>query len=207
MAHTAGSRSFAQVLEEERAKNLGGESPDRATLFITTQRKKDGSVVNEESAHVIEMIEELRATQTTESSQSSTARDDLLSQILGPENLGQVRMMGLGPTASTLWGTRNTIAELRRETDELRRHMNERVEQLVEERMKEQMAKHLEQMEQRMTERITEQMMARMRDTMNSLDLTDQTSGNVLNVEANSVSTPRDGPEAEGPWSKVPKNQ
>ncbi|XP_058077001.1 uncharacterized protein LOC131225485 [Magnolia sinica] len=98
--------------------------------------------------------------------------------------------MGLGPTASTLWGTRNTIAELRRETDELRRHMNERVEQLVEERIKEQMAKHLEQMEQRMTERImeqmeqrmteriTEQIMARMRDTMNSLAATDQTSGN-----------------------------
>ncbi|XP_058088149.1 uncharacterized protein LOC131235061 [Magnolia sinica] len=218
MAHTAGSRSFAQVREEERAKNLGGESPDRATLFITTHRKKDGSVVNEESAHVIEMIEELRATQTAESSQSSTARDDLLSQILGPEHPGRVRMMGLGPTASTLWGTRNTIAELRRETDELRRHMNERVEQLVEERMKEQMAKHLEQMEQRMTERITEQMeqrmteriteqmMARMRDTMNSLATTDQTSGNVLNVEADSVSTPRDRPEAEGPQSKVPKN-
>ncbi|XP_058080683.1 uncharacterized protein LOC131228846 isoform X1 [Magnolia sinica] len=68
MAHTAGSRSFAQVREEERAKNLGGESPDRATLFITTHRKKDRSVVNEESAHVIEMIEELRATQTAESS-------------------------------------------------------------------------------------------------------------------------------------------
>ncbi|XP_058103738.1 uncharacterized protein LOC131247837 [Magnolia sinica] len=93
--------------------------------------------------------------------------------------------------------------------------MNERVEQLVEERMKEQMAKHLEQMEQwmteriteqmeqQMTERITEQMMARMRDTMNSLAATDQTSGNVLNVEADSVSTPRDRPEAEGPQSKV----
>ncbi|XP_058068473.1 uncharacterized protein LOC131217554 [Magnolia sinica] len=53
MAHTAGLRSFAQVREEERAKNLGGESPDRATLFITTHQKKDGSVVNEESAHVI----------------------------------------------------------------------------------------------------------------------------------------------------------
>ncbi|XP_058101856.1 uncharacterized protein LOC131246020 [Magnolia sinica] len=119
MAHTVGSRSFAQVHEEEvnsslisklempsfcfnmivtnsfvftwkkRAKNLGGESPDRATLFITTHRKKDGSVVNEELTHVIEMIEELRATQLL-----SSLRVALLETISYPRYWDQSIQVG-----------------------------------------------------------------------------------------------------------------
>nr|XP_043631054.1 uncharacterized protein LOC122602438 [Erigeron canadensis]XP_043631055.1 uncharacterized protein LOC122602438 [Erigeron canadensis] len=54
--HTSGTKSFARLLEEERAKRPDGKGPSGAELFILTRTHKNGQPVNEASAAVISQL-------------------------------------------------------------------------------------------------------------------------------------------------------
>ncbi|XP_058067564.1 uncharacterized protein LOC131216938 isoform X4 [Magnolia sinica] len=101
--HAAGSKSFARIREEER-KKANGEGPSRADMFILTHTCKDGKPVDEASSVVMTKLNE-EISQQPGASQSSTIRNDLLSQVMGEDRHGRVRTYGLGPSPSDLWGT------------------------------------------------------------------------------------------------------
>ncbi|XP_058112926.1 uncharacterized protein LOC131255972 isoform X3 [Magnolia sinica] len=122
--HAAGSKSFARICEEER-KRANGSDLSRADMFILTHTCKDGKPVDEASSVVMTKLNE-EISQQPGASQSSTARDDLLSQVMGEDKYGRVRTYGLGPSPSDLWGA--TSSQQRMTSIDQRR--DERYEEL-----------------------------------------------------------------------------
>ncbi|MQL95873.1 hypothetical protein Taro_028545, partial [Colocasia esculenta] len=59
--HYAGSKNFADIYHEEFLKT--GATLDRGDLFIRTRMKKAGGPVNEESAAMIDKIQDIKLTQ------------------------------------------------------------------------------------------------------------------------------------------------
>ncbi|XP_058097140.1 uncharacterized protein LOC131242477 isoform X2 [Magnolia sinica] len=107
IGHAAGSKSFARIREEERVKRAGGEDPTREEMFILTHTRKDGTPVDEASSVAMFLLQlqlNERISQQPEASHSSTARNDVFSQVMGEDRHGRVRTYGLGPSPSDLWG-------------------------------------------------------------------------------------------------------
>lgn len=98
--HATGTKSFARIREEQRAKRSDGKEPSRAELFILTRTCKNGKPVNEASAAVITQLQDLEKQQDT--SQNSTNRDDMFSRVLGKDKHEHVRCYGLGSSPSDI---------------------------------------------------------------------------------------------------------
>ncbi|XP_058076709.1 uncharacterized protein LOC131225238 isoform X1 [Magnolia sinica] len=104
ISHTAGTKSFARIREEERNKRANGEDLTRVDMFLLTHRRKNGMPVDEALARAMEQLNE-RTSQQPEASHNSTARKDIFSEVMGDERHGRVRTYGLGPSPSDIWGT------------------------------------------------------------------------------------------------------
>ncbi|CAI0400827.1 unnamed protein product [Linum tenue] len=103
-SHTSGSKSYATIREEERAKRADGKTPTRAELFVLTHTRKDGNPVNEDAAEVFEKLQE-KTTQRQQNSDVSDSSHDTFFKVTGEENKKNVSMYGLGgPSPATLWG-------------------------------------------------------------------------------------------------------
>ncbi|MQM04331.1 hypothetical protein Taro_037127 [Colocasia esculenta] len=113
VGHTTGSKSFAMIREEIRQKRDDAKNPSRAELFNITHTRKDGHPINEESARVMifseGMLQEVSSPE--ENTSPKTMKDDLLSQVLGQDKPGRIRMLGLGPTPSSVYGSVPTRAQ------------------------------------------------------------------------------------------------
>ncbi|MQL77171.1 hypothetical protein Taro_009583 [Colocasia esculenta] len=109
VGHTARSKSFAMIREEVRKKRDDARNPSRAELFSITHTRKDGYPVNEESARVMSLLQEESSLAKNTSPRSM--KDDLLSQVLGKDKPGRIRMLGLGPTPSSVYGPVPTRAQ------------------------------------------------------------------------------------------------
>ncbi|PWA73117.1 bromodomain, putative transposase, Ptta/En/Spm [Artemisia annua] len=91
--HTSGTKSFARLREEERAKRPDGQEPSRAELFVLTRTNKNGQPVNEETAAVIAQLRERKA-QKEETSINNDESDDDYDRILGREKKGGMSIYG-----------------------------------------------------------------------------------------------------------------
>ncbi|OMO75205.1 hypothetical protein CCACVL1_16302 [Corchorus capsularis] len=101
--HTAGSKSFARIREEEKARRPGGKEPSRAELYILTHTRKDGQPVDDAAAEIIAKLREKASQRETVSGESNNSQDTLF-QVMGSEKTGRVRTYGMGPTPTELWG-------------------------------------------------------------------------------------------------------
>ncbi|XP_059654060.1 uncharacterized protein LOC132300828 [Cornus florida] len=134
MLHTTGTMSYARKAEKMKLKS--GKAPTRAQLFCATHKsKKDDKASDEHAAKMITQLEELAATQPSNPDEPSP--HDFYAQVRGEERRGRVRMYGLGPTPTSLWGPSPSKAELIRRTsqaeEEARRaraEMNEKVDKM-----------------------------------------------------------------------------
>ncbi|MCD9560466.1 hypothetical protein HAX54_019148 [Datura stramonium] len=92
-----------------------GIEPTLAQIVILTHKpRKDGRPLDEESARTIDMINEKLSNSEGSNEQhprSVAWKGDLYSQVLGNEKTGYVRGLGLGPTPSTLWGSRSSFGK------------------------------------------------------------------------------------------------
>ncbi|XP_058085740.1 uncharacterized protein LOC131233144 [Magnolia sinica] len=104
ISHTAGTKSFVRIREEERNKRANGEDLTRVDMFLLTHRRKNGMPMDEASARAMEQLNE-RTSQQPEASHNSTARKDIFSEVMGDERHGRVRTYRLGPSPSDIWGT------------------------------------------------------------------------------------------------------
>ncbi|CAL1370001.1 unnamed protein product [Linum trigynum] len=101
--HTSGSKSYATLREEERAKRADGKAPTRAELYVLTHTRKDGNPVSEKAAEVIAKLQE-KASEKQQDSEASDSSRDTFRDVMGEEKNSHVRMCGLGPTPNTLYG-------------------------------------------------------------------------------------------------------
>eukprot|EP00268_Persea_americana_P048413 TRINITY_DN5113_c1_g1_i2.p1 TRINITY_DN5113_c1_g1~~TRINITY_DN5113_c1_g1_i2.p1 ORF type:complete len:427 (+),score=59.74 TRINITY_DN5113_c1_g1_i2:167-1447(+) len=144
MNHTAGTRSFARIREEERARNPNGQAPDRIEVFRLTHTRRDGQPVDQAAEDALRQLNE-RMSQQPESSQSSTARNDIFTQVMGEDRRGRVRTFGLGVAPSDIYGPRLSAPEARRMAEDERAKRIESEQSVV--ALKEQM----DQMKTRMS--------------------------------------------------------
>eukprot|EP00262_Sarcandra_glabra_P004689 TRINITY_DN15881_c0_g2_i2.p1 TRINITY_DN15881_c0_g2~~TRINITY_DN15881_c0_g2_i2.p1 ORF type:complete len:504 (+),score=24.40 TRINITY_DN15881_c0_g2_i2:62-1513(+) len=134
LPHTAGTKSFARLRDEEQSKSETQSSPTRAEFFVKTHVHKDGSAVNSEAA---DKIREMQDWITREGSQDSTSRNDIFSRVMGPERNGRVRGYGLGLTPSSLWGSlprpsASEFTEMKNKLHQMEEQMNSTVQQMEE---------------------------------------------------------------------------
>ncbi|MCE3051657.1 hypothetical protein HAX54_050450, partial [Datura stramonium] len=113
MPHTGGSKSIATLMDEQTKNGIG---PTRTQIFILTCKKgMDGRPLDDDFAKAIEMMnEKMRNIErsTEQPLHSVSWEGDVYSQVLGNEKNGYVRGLGLGPTPSTLWGSRSSLGNI-----------------------------------------------------------------------------------------------
>ncbi|MFQ6651846.1 hypothetical protein Gotur_024009, partial [Gossypium turneri] len=95
--HTAGSKSFACVVEVEERSS--GQKVGRLQLFEITHRKKDGSPMTPEAAEIMEKLKDKKAEfEAIASSDSSVHLEDIdnriITEVMGLERYGRVRFQG-----------------------------------------------------------------------------------------------------------------
>ncbi|KAB1205672.1 hypothetical protein CJ030_MR7G017844 [Morella rubra] len=102
--HTEGSRSFVRhTYEMEKEKQI---AIDRTVLYKTVHSRSYGTPMNVDAAEKIEILCNESAT-SQPSRQSRTegtinwSPSDAYAQVLGPEQHGRIRGVGLGPTPSS----------------------------------------------------------------------------------------------------------
>ncbi|MQL90453.1 hypothetical protein Taro_023044 [Colocasia esculenta] len=109
--HCAGTRSVADIHEEERVKGL--QDLDRSDLFIKRHTRKDGKPTNETAKYVIEKLKSLESAQPLSDDSTAhqvAARNYTYTQVLGPDRPGRVIGVGTGPTPTSMWGNESKEA-------------------------------------------------------------------------------------------------
>ncbi|KAM3325369.1 putative protein isoform X1 [Capsicum chacoense] len=94
--HIGGSKSNAKKRAEMMVEV--GKKHGRATLYLATHKKEDGSHVNEAVKDICEKIE-LAVSQST-MDESEVYPNNVVGKVLGKEHSGRVRCLGLGVVPS-----------------------------------------------------------------------------------------------------------
>ncbi|KAH1055714.1 hypothetical protein J1N35_033779 [Gossypium stocksii] len=97
--HTAGSKSFACVAEDEELSS--GQKVGCLQLFDITHKKKDGSPMTSDIGEIMEKLKDKKMKyEAIALSDSSVNLDDIdniiFTEVLGPERYGRVRFHGSG---------------------------------------------------------------------------------------------------------------
>ncbi|KAF5467946.1 hypothetical protein F2P56_012149 [Juglans regia] len=93
VVHNGGSKSYARYAHD--AKKSTETLPNRAQLFVTTHKRKDGTHYNDETRKKYAEMEELLTQDTSRIEMGSEgtmtwASDDVYSKVMGPEWPGRV---------------------------------------------------------------------------------------------------------------------
>ncbi|XP_028193667.1 uncharacterized protein LOC114379240 isoform X1 [Glycine soja] len=99
--HCMGTNNLPRRIHEMTTKAKGVQ-PSRAEIYIDTRTQKDGSIVTEKAAIVIDerkkKMVEAESSQNLQSTQDSTNwTNDIYSKVKGPEKRGRVRCLGKLP--------------------------------------------------------------------------------------------------------------
>ncbi|XP_073221871.1 uncharacterized protein [Cicer arietinum] len=91
-----------EMLKLIEIKKGKGVLPGRKEIYIDTRTRKDGTIVNEKAAKLIEELKkhnnEAGTSQSTQDTQGSMSwKDDIFYQVQGPDKNGRVRCMGKIP--------------------------------------------------------------------------------------------------------------
>ncbi|XP_031482957.1 uncharacterized protein LOC116252671 [Nymphaea colorata] len=108
--HTMGTKSFARLREEEKARTSDGLEPSRVEFFIKTHQKKSGQPVDDKASKIIAEFNRLLS-ELPEESQDKTTKDNIFAQVMGRDQHGRVRTYGLGPVPSDFYGPNSSHAE------------------------------------------------------------------------------------------------
>eukprot|EP00256_Glycine_max_P055915 XP_014623315.1 uncharacterized protein LOC102667599 [Glycine max] len=117
--HCMGTNNLPRRIHEMTTKAKGVQ-PSRAKIYIDTRTRKDGSIVTEKAAIVIDELKkkmvEAESSQNLQSTQDSTDwTNDIYSKVKGPEKRGRVRCLGKLPhqaSSSQSSYTNNRIQKL-----------------------------------------------------------------------------------------------
>ncbi|XP_039118632.1 uncharacterized protein LOC120254624 [Dioscorea cayenensis subsp. rotundata] len=101
--HCAGTRSFPTIIQTVTEES-NGIPPSRAEMYIRTRTRKDGSVVNEKVASIVELMKKGLSESDSQDPKRCSWENDVYSQVKGPEKRGRIRCMGTISTSSSKSG-------------------------------------------------------------------------------------------------------
>ncbi|XP_024016388.1 uncharacterized protein LOC112089864 [Eutrema salsugineum] len=99
--HTCSRKGMVRLAEEMKKESSEPSEVTRLQVWVKSRTKKDGTAVNTNAAEKIKKAAELVET-VSPSSTSTNPKEDLLSQLLGPDNPGRLRAMGRGMSQTKL---------------------------------------------------------------------------------------------------------
>ncbi|CAN6461574.1 unnamed protein product [Victoria cruziana] len=108
--HTTGTKSFARIREEEKARTSDRTEPSRVEFFIKTHQRKSGQLVDDKASKIIAEFNKLLS-ELPEESQDKTTKDNIFAQVMGRDQYGRVRTYGLGPVPSDFYSPNPSRAE------------------------------------------------------------------------------------------------
>ncbi|XP_070021765.1 uncharacterized protein [Nicotiana sylvestris] len=95
---------------KDKAKAINRIEPTLAQVFMLTHTKrKDGRPLDDNSINAIKIINERTNNSESSTDQPVAWEDNVYSQVFGNDKSGYVRGLGIGPTASVLWGSRSSL--------------------------------------------------------------------------------------------------
>ncbi|KAK2990857.1 hypothetical protein RJ640_002841 [Escallonia rubra] len=136
LVQTTGKESYALLRERKRAE-LGHE-PSRMDMFIECHSKKDENRTPStvEAANYMAQMHEKKE-KLSEGSQDLPAENDILSQVVGKDKYGRVRMYGLGVSQSDVWGqipsckqSQGIAIEWKENYEQMEERFNNRIDEL-----------------------------------------------------------------------------
>ncbi|PPS14687.1 hypothetical protein GOBAR_AA05894 [Gossypium barbadense] len=141
---TAGSRSFASVVEGEEIES--GQKVGRLQLFEITHKKKNGSPITSEAGEIMEKLKEKKAEYEVIASTDSSVNlenidNRIITEVLGLERYGRVRFQGSGVTPTQyfrsgsqqyMFSRSQAQAEVQRLRDQIAQMQASTVEQIAE---------------------------------------------------------------------------
>ncbi|XP_006355178.1 uncharacterized protein [Solanum tuberosum] len=101
MPHTSGRKSYSQIIDNMTKEK--GVKPTRIDVFKKTHTKKNNEPINEEASEVMKEMNDL-AKVYPELNVPASAPNDVYSQVMGPDTLGNVRTLGKGAAPSFVYG-------------------------------------------------------------------------------------------------------
>ncbi|CAH9080447.1 unnamed protein product [Cuscuta europaea] len=113
--HCTGTKSFPRLIHE-MAEESNGIQPSRAKVYVRTRTRKNGSIVNDNTAEVVEQMKQ-KMSETTMESEGTSWDNDVYAQVKGPEKRGYVRCMRTKIKRSNSCGS--SCTQQRRKNDEV----------------------------------------------------------------------------------------
>ncbi|XLR23433.1 hypothetical protein HN51_069778 [Arachis hypogaea] len=86
--YTTGSKTFAEIREEEAMKNPDRREPSRVNMFFLTHKPRDGKSMSEGTSKFFLELKDAIASHPEKL--ESTNQDDILFQVLGKDQPGHV---------------------------------------------------------------------------------------------------------------------
>ncbi|CAA7043014.1 unnamed protein product [Microthlaspi erraticum] len=96
--HTYSRKGMVRLAEDMKKESSEPSDVTRLNVWVKSRTRKDGTAVNTNAADKIKKATELVQTQ----SPSTNPREDMLAQVLGPDNPGRLRAMGRSMNMSKL---------------------------------------------------------------------------------------------------------
>ncbi|CAA7049992.1 unnamed protein product [Microthlaspi erraticum] len=95
--HTCSRKGMVRLAEDLKKESSDASDVTRLKVWVRSRTKKDGTAVNTKAADTIKKASELVESKTPA---ATNPKQDLLSQVLGPDNPGRLRAMGRGMSMS-----------------------------------------------------------------------------------------------------------
>ncbi|KAK2967228.1 hypothetical protein RJ640_026589 [Escallonia rubra] len=128
---------FIKIKSKKYRAELGHE-PSRMDMFIECHSKKDENRTPStvEAANYMAQMHEKKE-KLSEGSQDLSAENDILSQVVGKDKYGRVRMYGLGVSQSDVWGqipsrkqSQRIAMEWKENCEQMEERFNNRIDEL-----------------------------------------------------------------------------
>ncbi|CAN6461579.1 unnamed protein product [Victoria cruziana] len=136
--HTMGTKSFARIREEEKARTSDGSEPSKVEFFIMTHQKKSGQPVDDKASKIIAEFNKLLS-ELPEEARDRTTQDSIFAQVMGRDQHGRVRTCELGPVPSDFCGPSSSQVDSAASSERRAAVAEEKISELQ---------KRIEQMEQ-----------------------------------------------------------
>ncbi|KAF9599373.1 hypothetical protein IFM89_036859 [Coptis chinensis] len=137
ITYTSSRKGYARLEAEMKNQSANPSSVSRTDVWEKAHTRKDGQPANAEVAEKMKKIQDLKASTPN----SSSLKDDALSQVLGPERRSRVRGVGFGVTPSKLGlapKSNEKVDQLEQEVKELKEKVSsmERLQQETQDQLK-----------------------------------------------------------------------
>ncbi|XP_060172748.1 uncharacterized protein LOC132603631 isoform X1 [Lycium barbarum] len=207
MPHTSGRKSLAQIIDDMTKENTGVK-PTRIEVWKKTHTRENKQPVNDIAGEVMKQMDDL-AKVYPELNVPGSARNDIYSQVMGPDTHGIVRTLGKGAAPSLVYGPVYKRSQLEQRDFDARVEIEvQKATVAIQIDMDKNLAEAKQNMEakmdERMDEKVKEKVKAEMQAYVQSIGFMNGSNNKSISNEELSHNSVEDRQQSLSPVSVVP---